>query len=100
MSDIYDFDPVSFTIGDSMVELYGPEMRTPVNGETVYFREGSWLEKDENGEYYADWNLTWFYKDKEHPENYLYFEQDSWPTALYNMQGILIEIENEERVVA
>lgn len=78
-------DVFVFKFDGALIELYGPEMKTVVNGKTVFYKEGTWCEYDEDAdEYQADFCLTWFYEDSEHPENYLYFESDTPEVALYN----------------
>ena len=43
-------------------------------------------EPDETGEdvFEPDWNVTWLYRDKDNPEEYMYYEQDPIDTAVHN----------------
>ena len=72
-------------IGNSLVVLYGPQYRGSVNKTMLSYREGVWCEKTETGEWMPDWNLTWFWKTGDMPENYFYYEQDPPETALHNL---------------
>ena len=78
-----------FEIDDSYVELYEPLWQMTINGEVVYIREGVWCEWDEDGYFEPDWSLTWFYKNKEHPEDHFYFEQDGIEVSIHNLLTIL-----------
>lgn len=80
-----DLEDSVFQFEDNQVCLEGPEYSASINGITVYAREGSWMEQDEDGEFYPDFSLTWFYTDRGHPERYFYFEQDPYEAALYNL---------------
>ena len=73
----------------SHVVLYGEEQEITIEGTHLYYREGDYLQKYEDGELYADWSLTCFYEDREHPEQYLYIEQDPPETAMHNLRNIL-----------
>ena len=79
-------EEVLFEVNGAQVVLEGPQAQITINGlGTVYVREGTWMEKGEDGEFYPDFSLTWFYKDEEHPEDYLYYEQDPPEVAVYNL---------------
>ena len=71
-------------IDDSLVELSGSVHKLILAGQSYFIREGTWFEKDDNGEFQPDWSLTWIYKDKDNPEDYVYYEQDPKDTAVYN----------------
>ena len=73
----------------SAVVLYGEEHEVVIAGEIVHYREGVWLERGDDGELYPDWDLTWFYKDTDHPQEYIYYEQDPPEVALHNLRRIL-----------
>lgn len=75
----------------SRIVLYGPENEVTIENIHLYYREGDYFQIDDNGELYADWCLTLFYEDKEHPEKYLYLEQDPPETAMHNLRNILKE---------
>ena len=77
----------TFELGDSLVELYSPVKVLNLD-QTIYVCEGTWYEKDEDGEFQPDWSLTWFFTDLEHPEDYLYFEQDDPDAALHNFMRL------------
>ncbi len=74
---------------NSAVILDGTEHSVTIHDQKVYYREGTWCERDDDGELMPDWGLTWFYTNKEHPENYLYYEQDPPETAIHNLTSIL-----------
>ena len=83
-------DPVSFNIGDSLVELEGPIWQIVFEDKKVLVREGTWLEKDlESNEFMPDWSLSLFYENSNSPQDYLYFEQSSRDTAIHNFKQIL-----------
>ena len=71
-------------IDGSLVELDGPVYKLFLKDSSYFVREGTWFEKDDNGEFQPDWSLTWIYEDKDYPENYIYYEQDPKDTAVYN----------------
>ena len=83
------YDSTSFEIDDSIVCLEGEEVEVTVCGEKTYYREGTWCEKNDDGDFEPDWSLTWFYKDKDNPQDYFYYEQDPPETAIYNLRNIL-----------
>lgn len=74
----------SFRIDDSYVELEGPVYKIVLDEGSYFVREGTWFEKDDSGEFQPDWSLTWIYKDKDNPEDCVYYEQDPKGTAVYN----------------
>lgn len=76
-------------IRESLVELAGPIYKLILSGESYFIREGTWLEKDDNGDFQPDWSLTWIYKDKDNPEDYVYYEQDPKDTAVYNFLKVI-----------
>jgi len=85
-------DEIVFEMDGSLVSLDIEEYEASINGDTLYYREGVWCERDEEtGEWMPDWDLTWFYKDPENPEEYFYFEQDPPETALHNLRYYLIQ---------
>ncbi len=85
MEELYE-NLISFEIDGGMVELFGQEETVIINGEVVYYREGAWYEKDHNGDYMADFSLTWFYTDKNDPQNYLYYESDTPEVSIRNLK--------------
>ena len=58
---------------------------------------GLWMEKDENGDYAPDWDLTWFWKVGNSPEDYFYYEQDSFEVSLYNLINLIGGEDESER---
>lgn len=76
-------------VEDSLVILEGEIGKTTICGIELYYREGLWCEKDDDGEFMPDWDLTWFYFDKDNPSDFVYFEQDPPETAIYNLSRIL-----------
>ena len=83
-----DDNYAEFEVEESYVVLDGPvwAMEITKDGEekTIYIREGTWCEKNDEGEFEPDWSLSWFYEDEENPANYLYFEQDGVEVATHN----------------
>ena len=79
---------ICFEIDNSLVCLDDIEHETNIYGQHVYYREGVWCEKYD-GEFMPDWSLTWFYTDQNHPENYLYYEQDPPDTAIHNLKNYI-----------
>ena len=76
-------------IDDSLVLLDESVEEIVLNGQTIYYREGELCEKDEDGDWYGYWALTWFYTDKDNPADYLYYEQDPPEIAIRNLKHIL-----------
>ena len=89
--DEFDDSDVSFPINDSYVELYGNVWELIINNEKVFIREGTWFEKDEDGEWQPDWSLSWFYYNEDDPSEYLYFEQDGASAHTCSSNKKLIE---------
>ncbi|MCR4745073.1 MAG: hypothetical protein K5894_07565 [Lachnospiraceae bacterium] len=87
--DPEDFDTVEIPMDESLVVLEGPEKTVNICGIEFFYREGFWCEKDDDGNYMPDWDLTWFYTDDEEPADYVYFEQDSPEVAIYNLTQLL-----------
>ncbi|MCR4671985.1 MAG: hypothetical protein K5637_01945 [Lachnospiraceae bacterium] len=46
-------DDIAIAMGDSMVILDEDEGSVEIAGQTIYYREGVWCEKDEGGGVYA-----------------------------------------------
>lgn len=85
-----EFDEILIPMSDNcLVLLKPPETAITIEGRTVYYREGYWLDKDENDGFYADWALTWFYLDRNCPKKYLYYEQDSPNMAIRSLTQYL-----------
>lgn len=78
----------------SRIALYDPEKEVTIQGVHLYYREGDYYQIDDDGDFYADWSLTLFYKDREHPEDYFYLEQDPPETAMYNLSNMLQRLES------
>ena len=78
----------AFECGDGHVELYGEEKSISINEETIYYREGLWLEKTDDGTYEQDDSIVWFYKDRTYPEDYVYFENGTVEAAVRNFINI------------
>ena len=75
---------------NSQVYLDGPTYLLQTEKGIVYYREGTWYEKDAlTGEFEPDFTVTWFYQDQNHPENYLYWESDTAASAVYNLTRAL-----------
>ena len=75
-----------FKVEDSLVTLFEPIIEVHGFEEDMYAAEGIWSEKYEGeDEYTPDWDLTWFWKKGESPENYYYFEQDGIMVSAYNL---------------
>lgn len=92
--DLYMDDYIEFEVPDgdgSHIVLYGSEGEITIENIHLYYREGDYYQIDDNGELYADWSLTLFYEDQDHPEEYFYLEQDPPETAIYNLKNILRE---------
>ena len=81
-------EEVEFPVDESLVCLDSEEYETVVCGTKVYYREGIWCERYED-DWMPDWGLTWFYKDRKHPEDYLYYEKDPTETDLYKLRNII-----------
>ena len=98
LEDLYEddwseYEEYEFEMPDSdgsHVVLMGPEKEVDIAGTHLYYREGEYLQIDDDGGTLPDWSLTCFYEDKEHPENYLYIEQDPPETAMHNLTHILM----------
>ena len=84
-----DCDEVLIPIDNSLVVLEGAEGEVDIAGMHLYYREGAWYERGDDGEFYPDWGLTWFYKNPEHPEDYFYYEQDAPVVAIHNLISAL-----------
>lgn len=93
-------DEIMFMQGDSMVCLEGDEKVINVCNTPVFYREGVWMEQDEDGEFYADWGLTWFYTDRTKPEDYLYFEQGCPESAIHNLLRAALTASEKAAAVA
>lgn len=90
-------DEVCLHIEDNLVILNKPFLKVNTSNGTLYVAEGVWCEKNKDDEFYPDWALTWVWEDKEHPEKYLYFEQDGILISLYNLfNGDKKAVENWE----
>ena len=81
-----------FEIDDSYVELFEPLWKLTYKDEDVFVREGIWCEKNEDGEFEADWSLTWFYMNEDDPTDYLYYESDGVEVSAYNLLRSLDDI--------
>lgn len=88
--DEFDDSDVGFPIDDSYVELYGNVWELIINNEKIFIREGTWFEKDEDGEWQPDWSLSWFYYNEDDPSEYLYFEQDGVEVSTYNFLKAMV----------
>lgn len=87
-----DNEEFEFEVEDgdgSHIVLYGPIEEVIIEGIHLYYREGDYYQIDDDGELYADWSLTLFYQDIDHPEEYFYFEQDPPETAIHNLTYII-----------
>lgn len=78
-----------FEFDNSFVTLYGPKKCVKLLGEDFYAAEGTWFEKCDDGTYTPDWDLTWFWKVGNCPEDYFYYEQDSFEVSLHNLKNII-----------
>ena len=89
----FDYEEYGFEMPDgdgSRVVLQGPEKEIDIADVHLYYREGVYLQKYEDGELYADWGLTCFYEDNSRPEKYLYIEQDSPEISMHNLKHMLL----------
>lgn len=73
----------------SKVILEGSLWKLNFLDTSVFIREGTFCARyndPEAGEETVDpdWNVTWFYRDKDNPEEYMYYEQDPIDTAVHN----------------
>ncbi len=62
--DYYDdmiYDMITFEVDDSFIELDGPAKECTLCGLHLFYREGVWCEKDDDGSFMPDWGLTWIY---------------------------------------
>lgn len=85
-----EYEPIMIPMGRDMIELDGDEKAILIGMDRVYYQEGVYYNYDERtDEYQADFALTYFYKDNNKPEEYLYFEQDSPMVALHNLKNTL-----------
>lgn len=92
MDNDFELNEIEFEVPDSdgsHVVLYGVEKEIELCGVHLYYREGEYYQIQEDGNLCADWCLTWFYENRNCPEEYFYFEQDPPETAIHNLRNIL-----------
>ena len=78
-------DEYLIPFGEDLVILYKPFLEFKNNSGTYYAADGIYCSHNDFGSFDADWSLTWIWENKEHPENYLYYEQDDILISLHNL---------------
>ena len=77
----------------SKVILEGPLWKLYFLDTSIFIREGTFCARyndPETGEEIVepDWDVTWFYRDKDCPEEHMYYEQDPIDTAVHNFLNL------------
>ena len=75
----------NFKVDDNLIVLIGPTLKVKSNSGDIFVSEGVFFSENEAGDYEPDFSLTWVWANKEHPENYLYYESDGILISLHNL---------------
>lgn len=82
-------EPDEIYIEGALIVLDGSLRDETIGGRRIFYREGFWCVKNEEGKYEPDWSLTCFFDDPAHPERFIYFEQDPPEIAIRNLKTII-----------
>ena len=80
-----NIEEISIPLGYDLVVIHKPFLEVHNDKDTFYVAEGTYFNKNEDDSFDADWSLTWVWLDKDHPEQWFYYEQDGILTTLHNL---------------
>ena len=78
-------EEIEIPLNGDLVVLHKPFLKVYGDKETFYVAEGTYCNKNDKGFFEADWSLTWVWTVENHPEQWLYYEQDGILVTLHNL---------------